>query len=132
MSKPIEMGMFISDWGIKAVRVGQDAFVALLSNERMGTNPVVVIREKRGVRFPNDLNTPDVENKCGVWTRLRNPGYMLAEESPVTIYGGEGSFELTPHRILTASTEEITDINRALSEILTRAIEFAEITTNSA
>lgn len=46
MSKLIERGIFTSELVIGMRRVGKDAFVALLSSDRTGTKPIVVVRQR--------------------------------------------------------------------------------------
>lgn len=128
MSKPIEMGIFTSDWGISAQRVGPDAFVALLTSDTRGTRPVVVIRTRA---IGEVLIAPDLDNRLGFWTELSRSTYTLAERSPVTIFGGEGPFALTPLRILTADPREASDIGMALGDMMKRSIRFARVVIDS-
>lgn len=121
MGKLIETGIFTSSWVIGTKRVGKDGFVALVSSDQMGTNPVVVVR--RGLEGLTQLPT-DPQKQLGCWTQLSKAAYKLAEKAPVTIYGGEGSFNLTPYHILTADTRDARDIDRAFGRMMNRALRF--------
>lgn len=124
MSKPIEKGIFTDAWVIDSKRVGQDTFVALVSHERRGTSPIVVTRRKAEdlAQLPTDL-----QKELGCWTPLvGRSAYAPAERLPLTVYGGEGSFNLTPHRILTANSyQDVVEVNNVLRSMMNRAVRFA-------
>ncbi len=130
MGKPIEKGIFTDGWVVNSKRVGPNAFVALVSHERRGTSPIVVIR--KGVGDLAQLLSNSQE-QLGCWTALSGESaYRFAEESPVVVYGGEGPFALTPNRILTASSyQEVVDVNNALGKMMNRAVRFARAITEA-
>ena len=121
MGERIKTEIFTPKCGFRIQRVGRDGFAAVVSSDDRGTHPLVVFRSSEDPK-----RWPPYLWPFGGWTLLHPETYTLAETSPVAIYGGTGSFTLTPSNRLTAMIEAdmraLKDIDTAIAEMMRRGV----------
>lgn len=103
-----------TDWVVRHQRFGNDAAIAILSHDQRGMRVVAALKYGPDLK---DIKENHPEFGLIDWTELNNPNASTVTNTKYAVlYGGPGSFEITPMDILTASIEP-SDGGKRLKEI---------------